>query len=652
MQALPNSPVVDFAAIAPRSALLFSALANMPENITPSGHKVKKMVITEGPEAGMHVWVKLCNETDFSPLMAQVEAAASASYRVVRLKTFARIRPVIDAQGRVTGTASYDIAHFKPFQHTLLKVKACIEGFADESVSRYQREEDDAHAGNYGYSPELGIVGIDPGMSFYSRTYKLQGARFISGKLAPSPEQAFPQTKEDITDRFPDIQDAQPCHWPTKSPNNYNVQKSPSKLAIDEFKKLRTKKAFLDRKNFAFLKEMVIDTAIHFKLLENNFTHDQEARDLLKDLNLLFDKRRLKSEEILIADQAFRQFLLDSNNALQNCLQHFIKYNETVGIEENIQFDLESIKHYLEIVLKKCLIKDLTFYFFEIGSFIERIANTEHFKSTYQKLVGCTAQFKDSQDDLLTAISQLVDRMRAIIGNVDSKAEEEQWNFLLAGIEDLIERYKKSTARLSQKNPFHCQQTPMVEITDLKKSEEYLAMAVVKWLSQPEHKQQVLHFAEETLQGYQPLGHGTMWGAINPKTYTKTRVTALEELITKLKDETIRLPLELTTHFFESGNWNEGWSPLAFADIISPSANVVLINKICAAAIRQLSENLSIEQLADVKMIEACSVIDLQQLHPLLIGQKILQIVNVKPQSPMINRASSSNSDVKSSIVS
>ncbi len=649
MQSLPNSSLIDFATPAPLSALSFSSLANMPENITSSGHKVKKMVIKEGPEAGVHVWVKLCNTTDFPPLMAQLEAAASASYRIVRLQKFARIRPVIDEQGKVIATASYDIPDLKPFEHTLLKIREYLEGFTDESVSRYQRAEDDMHGGNYGESQSLGVVGIDPGMSFYPISHKLQGARFISGKLAPTPEDAFPQTKEDITDRFPDIQDAQPCHWPTKLPNNYNVQKSPSKLAIEEFKKLSKNSIFLDRKHLAFLKEIVIDPSTHLKVLEKSFAYDQEAQDVLNNLNLLFEQRRVRTETILIADQTFHRFLLDVNTALHSCLQHYIEYNRTVGKEENIQFDLDNIKLYLERLLKKCLLKDLTLHFHEIGTFI--ITNADHLESTYQNLIHYTIQFKDSQGNILEAISQLADNIRAIVESLENKEEQDKWNFLLTRIKALIGQYKNSIIRLSQENPFHPLHSLTLGTINNKKNEHYLAKAVVKWLSQPGHKQQVLQFAEETLRDYQPLGHGSMWATINPKTYTKTRVAELEDLITKLKEQATTHALEPVTHFFESGNWNEGWSPLAFADIISPSANVVLINKICAATIRQLNENLSIEQLLDVKMIEACSIIDLQKLHPLQIGQKILQIVNVKPQSPMINRADPSHSDVKPSIV-
>src|SRR5690606_31485766 len=106
-------------------------------------------------------------------------------------------------------------------------------------------------------------------------TVEIKGARAINnGILAPLPKDLFPVTDKDI-DAFPNIRDAQPCHWPTKIPNNLAIWKRFPNRA--EFVKLAEDSMAIRQKYYAFLREILIDPEDHLQVMIPSFSRDEEG---------------------------------------------------------------------------------------------------------------------------------------------------------------------------------------------------------------------------------------------------------------------------------------------------------------------------------------------------------------------------------------
>jgi hypothetical protein len=359
----------------------------------------------------------------------------------------------------------------------------------------------------------------------------------------------------------------------------------------------------------------------------------EEDQAVCRDLCALAEKRKAKLEEILIADDSFRKFLIESKGIFKESVDHFTEYNRLIGPEEHIVFDLPEVEKVLESLLKKCLIKDLTKSFFELGSRIDKLQRTKSLHNSYQQFLLACIEFKGSHDSLEKCIESLHQQITDLIGSC-SEGKGELWNILLEDVKELIAKYRKATERLVKKevDPVGSQLMSAEEFRERKGSqdiEQHLATAVLDWLAQPIHKNKVIAFVEETLQEYRPTGTGSYFERLNPKHYTKTRGAELVGLIAQLKDHKLPNALDPVINFFRSGNWNEGWcfSLIHFVDV---SANVRLINKICLAAIEHIRRDLSLEQLMNFDMVKICFKIDRLEWKPLLVGQKVLAIASVK----------------------
>ena len=589
---------------APLAALPFSILSQNGECSVSSGHKVRRMIITQGADKEQIVYFKLCDST-YPPILAQIESALGASYRITRGDSVPRIKPVINPEGEVIGTASYELHEFESMAEQGFSAADMIHmGVAEELVARYVRMEDDLHPGNVGTSSKLGIVGIDFDMSLYPLTSVIKGPRFINnGIFAPLPADAFPITDADICN-FPDIQDAQPCFWPTKFPNNSNWRKGFGNR--DEFKKLKNEGDFIPRKYFAFLKELLIDTETHLKVMESSFSRDFEAKEMQEKIKDCIDKRWAVLEEVLVENEGFRKFIVQNKTVFQGCLDHFTTYNKEIA-ENNVEFHSKHLEERYHAVVRKCLVKDLTLAAYKLGSDLKSKGdNWSKYKVYYHQLIDVFTQLQKDPNSFPEALFTLdCERIRLVeqIGALNVP-----WGLLCSHIVKVISNYqglvtiKQGEGALIQSMlvPPVPAESGALEQKKLDK-EASLAKALYKMLSDSHNNKKILAIAKACLDEYKPVGYETTVGSFNPLSYFRTRVPRLEALIKELQEPIgDGRTIEHISDFFSAGAWNtRGY-------LRGASANVLLISKLCESILEGFKNQITLEQLRNHDLVEVC----------------------------------------------
>lgn len=601
---------------APLSGIFQSHLKSFGEISGPSSHNVKKMIITKGPDNGTVVYFKPCGN-NYPHTLAQIEAAASASYRIVRRDRAARVRPVINKGGKVIGSISYGFFQLKSMMNNNIKAEDLIEmGIAEELVARYTRQEDDLHPDNMGVFKGK-IVGYDYDMSYYGMlTHVLKGSRIINGLTAPFANRAFFITQRDLAS-FPDIQDAQPCYWPTKSPNNKNYLKE--YVNKNEFQQLGEKNEFKKRVYLAFLKELLIDPKTHFSIMERNFPPKSHTFNKLKKGN---EERYQKLETELIQLLDFRKFILKDKYVLKKCLKHFYIFNKKVASTDGQFFDLMTLKKRYKEIVKKCMIKDLILAFYDLGFRIKSNRYPEDFKIYYDKLIDITSVFENNGGNFKDEYNILYLKVEEFQKNI-KPLHKQDWKFLCNNIKLTIRNYRSfipkycSTMLHSVYFPI---QKSMEKSFEKRKVEivESIANAVIKWISQPEHTKKVIAIVHETIKEYSPWEFWTPLGPFIPGSYTRGgRKEELEKLINDITET--KSDQEITegkiakyvAQFTSSGQWNMA----GFLSITS-SANVILIHKLCDATLEAFRNNLSLKRLKKHELVEVCYNIQRKQYDP------------------------------------
>ncbi len=587
----PQSPLP---ANSPIAALLASSLGWPEGKPPPSGHDVKERTIIEGPDSGKVVFYKKC-DANYPPILAQIEAAASASLRIVRLDCAARIRPVVNEIGEVIGSASYAIPGFTPFTKLSLTYKQLLEqGLADELVGRYFRGENDLHPGNIGLNKEEQIVGIDFDECFYEFVAFIKGLRVIDH--AASPTLSFPLTRRDVAN-VNELQDAKPCFWPAQIPRNGNLLKVfPNK---EEFKKLSFNDSFHEKMYFAFLKELLIGRERHMMIMGAHFSLTEEGDSQLQVLAGWLNNRLDQLENILSKDPEFRKLLVTRQLTLQQCQRHFEDYNKQISLLE-ITFDLSEVTQKFEQLLKKCFVEELILALYDLGLKIKK-ADRDH-KAAYHKLINHAIKFEKDKCPLMSGYVLLASHVQlALIDHEISpfcatlQRVIQNYRGVICG-EEVITPTQSVHYALERRDSVSLEEEGVV-------IEKCLAKALFEWLSSPKNVPTLLKIARECLAEYRPVGHNSMFASLNPKNYTRTRVESLDELIKSLEaDENKHAAI---VKFVSGGAWKSSW---AFS---SASANVLLISKLCKEVITDFKENLTLEQLKKHKLVEVCYSIDL-----------------------------------------
>ncbi|MFQ5729121.1 MAG: hypothetical protein ACE5GN_02020 [Waddliaceae bacterium] len=559
------------------------------------------MRIQSGPDEGLMVYFKGCDGT-YPPLLAQIEAALSASYRIVRGPGEAKVRPVVDSYGRVIGSASFEFTGFQSLMGQQLSAAEMLDkGIAEELVARYIRMEDDLHPGNMGTTSTLGLVGIDFDMSLYPITSELKGRRVINnGIVAPFPADAFPITNGDI-ENFPDIQDAQPCYWPTKRPNNGNLTKAFRNS--DEFKKLSKDPKFRDLKYFAFLKELLVDPEAHLRAMEPYFSKTPETEGMQQKIRACIEKRWEEVEEKLVSNDGFRKYIVRNKAALEGCLDHFRCYNQDVA-EAEITFDLKRLQERFDHLARKCMVKDLTLAVFDLG--FELKSNRDEwtqFKKFYYQLIDICLNFQGSSRPFSEAFFLLECEKNNQSIQMGDLAH--RWEDLCNNILTVINNYRglitqKHEAPVESIFLRYSQGDSLPARGEGLDVEFALAKALHRILSNSENNKKIAAIAKKCMEEYKPLGYETRVSSLNPMSYFRTRVPDLETLIRNLQAPSNDQTPRLISDFLASGNWNPG------GYVRTASSNVLLISKLSEAVLEGFKTRITLEQLRRHDLVEVC----------------------------------------------
>lgn len=617
-----KEPIRDSRFIAPKAAVPFSDLTSIKKCETASGHDVYKMELRKGVEKKVVYYKQCCPH--YPSHMAQIESANSTWYRLVRGKKAAKVRPVVDVNGKVVGSISYDIEGFQSFDGKKISAAAMIElGIEEELVARYVRKEDDLHPGNIGISPIYGVVGIDFDRSQYPITSKINGARIINSPFAPAPADSFPITDEDLTN-FPNIKACKPCFWPTKYPNNGNWKKDFANRA--EFIRLSSDPKFNPKKNYAFLKEILLYHNTIIRAMEPNFSDtDEIAQQYFSEIKDTLEKDLAELEERLTENAGFRRFILDNKHALQCSLKHFEKYNKEIA-EYGFQIDLDEVKEKYLSIVKKCMIKDLTNAMYDLGYELKsNQSDWDKFSDKYNSLLDCFIRFQRSKDPFLETFLRVEFEFLTIVPN--SKDDEDPWSNLCKNLSIVLDNYRgflTKTDEVPVKSIMLRHSVDNAKVSDKKSMdvEGCLAKAMHTFITNSKNREKIIHIASQCLDSYRPFLHGTTISGLNPFNYSRARVAEIEEMISNLqKAISSDFPVHIK-RFLEKGSWNVS---LINVSMIGDrhSANVLLISKLCQAALDSFKRRISFKQLKEHDLVEISYALQRKDCYLENLAEKI-----------------------------
>lgn len=539
--------------------------------------------------------------------------------RLTRGANAARVRPVVDAEGNVVGAASYEILTFVSLSKESLSVGVMVRmGIIDELVARYVRMEDDLHGDQIGIAKDLGIVGLDYDELWYSDiTVEIKGARAINnGILAPLPKDLFPVTDKDI-DAFPNIRDAQPCHWPTKIPNNLAIWKRFPNRA--EFVKLAEDSMAIRQKYYAFLREILIDPEDHLQVMIPNFSRDEEGMAMIRKMQSCIEKRwNQQLLEGLIKNQGFRRFVIRNKTSILEILDHFKAYNCEFA-ENDATIDLVKVEKRFQYIVKKCMGKDLTMVLYDLGCTLRVDRKQwETYHPSYLKLIDVCEQLESSDHSFPEAFFLFECELCNIALMFRERMDE--WNLLIKNITQVVENYRGLvTEKIG--TPIHSilidsshQQVSFMD--KLLDKEKCLAKALMELLENHAKHEEIVDEVQKVFNEYAPIGRSSSLGSVNFFTYTRTRSDDIEQLLKDLKDRPGERA-QLISGFFNEGKWNiSGY-------VRSGSANVMLVRRLVEKALDDFKNEITLEQLRKHELVEICFAIEQKMLDIEASAQKI-----------------------------
>lgn len=569
------------------------------EPLISSSHSVSKMTLQEKEKFTM-VFYKRC-DPNYPPILAQIECAASASFRIARGNCAALIRPVVDHNGEVIGSVSLEFPKFRslydyPFtQEDLIKWNV-----AESQVARYKREEDDNHPGNIGIfvmekpdgTSETCLGDLDFDMSYYSLSSQIKGPRIINnGLFAPLPENAFIQTLRDYED-FPNIKDQQPCHWFCNFPSNKNILKD-WKLK-EEFQKLAVHPTYIEQKWTAFLIECMITPEMHENAMNGCFAKDAETENKRKELMALVKKRCLKNETLLVQSPGFRRFIVRNPKIYEKVEQKLSKNFQ------HFEFIKHHVKNHFYCLIKKCMAKDLTTILFHIGIHLNKVKGSQE---TYHRLIHIAHQFHEDTNPFEGAFTQL-DMGFQMLGPVIAAESNKEMLHFYDQFKTLINNYRGFTDGLAE-SPVSIYLKHSNEVNTASPFEQInvsqvIAKELIKWISSKENILRSLQIVRECITEYTPV-----YEKYNPRSLVRVRGKDLEGLVAKIESSQKEPQhiVEALLTIFESGAWNQaGW-------LTSASANVLLVNKFANAVLEDFKSSLSPVHLKNNELVQVCFLI-------------------------------------------
>lgn len=188
--------------------------------VNDGSHQVFRATFVENGKSVDGFYKELAPTKDYPELLAKMSVATSVFKRLFQGKRSAEERLVFDDNDKIVGTLSINLEGFKPFNFAsetvptdpaakelvIPSTKTLIEHNVMESIlSSWFLGNDDNHPHNNSLAGD-----IDLDMFWYSFTIYIKSPRAVIG---------IPNTQVNLTvadwDRFPNVRDSKPYHWPT-----------------------------------------------------------------------------------------------------------------------------------------------------------------------------------------------------------------------------------------------------------------------------------------------------------------------------------------------------------------------------------------------------------------------------------------------------
>lgn len=583
---------------APPTSLLISELAYFEECEVRSSHDVKKMKIVTEPDKDRVVYFKKC-DSSYPSILAQIEAASSASMRLSRGEHSAYVRTVVDDKGKVVGTASYEIPTFTSFSGESISAGVMLRlGVMDELVARYVRMEGDLHGDQIGVAKNLGVVGLDFDEQWYGEiTAEIKGPRVIyNGVTAPLPKDLFPITDRDIN-QFPDIVDAQPCHWPTKLPTNWAVWKR--FLNRDEFLKLGSDPMYDSAKYFAFLREILIDSEEHIQVMAPHFARNDEGKEMIGKMRKCISNRWEVLTEVLVQNEGFRKYLLRNKTAIREIADHFKLYNQRIAIE-GVQLDLQKLDLRFQHIVRRCMVKDLTVILFDLGCKLKgNKSDWDAFKLSYQLLIDISINFKTCDCSFPDAFFTLECELSNLA--LDHRERMSEWGVYTKNITQLLDNYRGLVTKKLELPVMSIRiDRPRRDSLSLEDGsldlEKCMARALLGMLEDPSKLKLVLEAVGETYTDYAPSRYSLL-------SFTRVRGDDISGLLRALEAHPDQMAV-LISNFLKTGEWNSS------GHLLGASANVTLICRLAEKLLADFKSQVTLQQLRKHDMVELCFALD------------------------------------------
>lgn len=582
--------------IAPDCYVSISQLECVIEQVpSSSSNSVKKMKLLENDKSAQVVYYKGCSKS-YPPILAQIEAAASASCLLTRPNKVAKIRNVIDDIGNIIGSISFEIFAFKPFKACTLTLEDLIFYNAAEAiVCRYVRQDDDYHPENGGLSVGA-IVDIDFDSFWYPVTADIKGLRLVNnGYFGPLPANAFPLTLRDLND-IPNIKDQVPCHWPSKSPSNMNSYKEWKQKEL--IQKLAGNVDFQKQKWMALLQEAMILPEMHAEVISPHFAKLPESQMMKQRLYCHIVKRHDDLAALLPHSLEFRKFIRLNSKSYAKITELFQRTDENFLEHES------KIKQRFFMIVRSCLVKDLVMALFDIGSHLHKIQPIQNdLIQAYDRLIDIVQQFHEKDDSFEVAFNQLefdLIEMRSFL----SPHPNMGWFNSVKQFLSCFNKYRGFCH--AQVQSMAASIYPAQTVKDANKpldttdAPEIIAREICRWLLLPGHLQRILSIIKVCKEDYEP-------GAWNPKNIVRRRSEDFDTLSLKIEEsrgDPVKI-MEAILEFFKDGKgaWNQAW----FGGYAS--ANVLLMDKLARAAIEDFVNMMSPKILKNYKLVEVCFLI-------------------------------------------
>lgn len=349
-----------------------------------------------------------------------------------------------------------------------------------------------------------------------------------------------------------------------------------------------------ERNYSIFLKEVLIDFETHMNIAKPYFAKTETDQALFQCFQDSMMTKWNEREDRLIHDKAFRKYIVQMPSALQDCKEHFEKYNQTLA-PEGISFDLGVVNKKYEAIIKKCMLKDGAMTLYDLGC--------------QWKLNGIDEEPFGQLIALFEAFEQSYASLYMLYGELKKHLETAGQQLLLKAIDNYKGLITVEHCLPTQTVPKLALEKTTVSIKAELNIELCLANATYEFLSDANCKPRLDAILQDCLAKYTPLGHGQLYGSLNPMSYCRERTPEITVLQKNIRETWSGGVAPLIMDFLKTGAWNESWY------LREASVNVMLLSQICLAVLDQFKNQLTLTDLRQNRLTEVCFLQERKELN-------------------------------------